>query len=85
MWAQNWDTLMPLVSPPSVDLESSFLARNYTVTDMVRLAEHFYRSLGLPSLPHSFWLRSQFVKPRNRSEATCHGAAANMFTGDDFR
>lgn len=85
MWSQNWDSLMPLVLPDSPDLEAAFQAIDYSVMDMVRLAEDFYRSLGLPRLPQRFWLKSQFVKPQNRSDATCHGVAADMFADDDYR
>lgn len=85
IWAQNWDSLLPLLLNSTFDLEKAFQLQNYSEKRMVELAEDFYESMGLPSLPNQFWQHSQFLKPKNRSHVTCHGTAANMYNGDDVR
>ncbi|KAG8245217.1 hypothetical protein J6590_009295 [Homalodisca vitripennis] len=83
MWAQNWDSLLPLLLNSSLDVEAAFQAKKYKVEDMLRHAEDFYVSLGMEKMPPQFWSRSQILKP-NRS-SSCHATAANMYTDDDFR
>ncbi|MFT3805625.1 M2 family metallopeptidase [Arenimonas sp.] len=52
---------------------------------MVRSAEDFYVSLGMPRLPESFWDKAQFVQPRDR-DVVCHASAWPMtMDGDDVR
>lgn len=48
------------------------------------MAEDFYRSLGLPKLPDSFWEKSVFSR-RTYESARCHGSAADMYKQDDYR
>ena len=52
--------------------------------DMVHYGENFFTSLGFPSLPKSFWERSQFVHPRDR-EVVCHASAWDLDNVDDLR
>ncbi len=71
MWAQEWGNIYPLVAPPGLgdigyDLSALLNAKHYDPIRMVKTGEGFYTSLGLPTLPDSFWERSQFVKPRDR-------------------
>ena len=47
---------------------------------MVRRAEDFYTSLGMPALPASFWQKSMFLRPRDR-DALCHASAWPMDLG----
>ncbi len=52
---------------------------------MVRSAENFYVSLGMPKLPDKFWDKAQFVQPRDRN-VVCHASAWPMtMDGDDVR
>jgi peptidyl-dipeptidase A len=52
---------------------------------MVKQAEDFYVSLGMPRLPESFWEKAQFIKPRDR-DVVCHASAWPMtMDGDDVR
>ena len=49
---------------------------------ITRRAEDFYTSLGMPSLPETFYQRSQLVKPRDR-DVVCHASAWDLnFKGD---
>ena len=52
---------------------------------MVKEAEDFYVSLGMPRLPASFWEKAQFIQPRDR-DVVCHASAWPMtLDGDDVR
>jgi peptidyl-dipeptidase A len=52
---------------------------------MVKEAEDFYVSLGMPRMPASFWEKSQFIQPRDR-DVVCHASAWPMVTdGSDVR
>jgi peptidyl-dipeptidase A len=52
---------------------------------MVKSAEDFYASLGMPRLPESFWNKAQFIQPRDR-DVVCHASAWPMtLDGDDVR
>jgi len=65
---------------PDADLEA---ARQSAVT-IVKMAEDFYTSMGMPTLPPSFWERSMLVKPRDR-EVVCHASAWSMDGKNDVR
>lgn len=53
-------------------------------TAMTKLAESFYVSLGMPSLPDHFYADSQLIKPRDR-EVVCHASAWPMDTTGTVR
>ena len=44
---------------------------------MVQIAENFFLSIGFDALPNTFWDRSLFVKPQDRS-VVCHASAWNF-------
>jgi peptidyl-dipeptidase A len=52
--------------------------------DMVHYGENFFKSLGFPPLPATFWERSQFVHPRDR-DVVCHASAWDVDAVDDLR
>jgi len=52
--------------------------------DMVHYGENFFKSLGFPPLPATFWERSQFVHPRDR-DVVCHASAWDVDNVDDLR
>ncbi|MGP8077082.1 MAG: M2 family metallopeptidase [Thermoplasmata archaeon] len=88
MWAQSWEGIYPLLAPPSAgpgfDLTRLLTDRGTSPTDMVRYAEAFFVSLGLPPLPATFWERSMLVRPRDR-EVVCHASAWDLDFVDDLR
>lgn len=84
MWAQNWQLYEKLIIPfPAVNLEQNFKLNNWTTIDIVRHADDFYSSLGLPAMTKSFWNHSIFEK--NNEHDKCHGTAANMYIKGDYR
>ncbi len=87
MWSQSWGFIYDLIEPyPGVadlDVDSTLKKKNYSPQEMVRSAENFYVSLGMPRLPDTFWERSQFTKPRDR-EVVCHASAWGLDGGKDL-
>jgi len=88
MWAQEWAPLFDLLEPyPGVsdlDVDSTLKTKDFSPQEMVRSAENFYVSLGMPRLPDTFWERSQFTKPQDR-EVVCHASAWGLDGGNDLR
>jgi len=52
--------------------------------DMVKYGENFFVSLGFPKLPDTFWVRSQFVHPRD-ADVVCHASAWDVDYDHDLR
>ena len=72
---------------PSADerIEVSRAADLAQAKAMVKEAEGFYVSLGMPKLPGKFWDKAQFTQPRDR-DVVCHASAWPMtMDGDDVR
>ena len=55
-----------------------------TARQMTERAQDFYVSLGMPSLPQSYWERTQFIKPDDR-DVVCHASAWDMNMEGDVR
>ncbi|XP_063631466.1 angiotensin-converting enzyme-like [Cydia splendana] len=83
LWAQNWESIADLILPQTIDLDKSIKNTNWTTVDMVKHAEDFYQSLGLPAMTDTFWRESVFE--RRSPNTRCHGTAADMFQDGDFR
>jgi peptidyl-dipeptidase A len=88
MWAQEWAPLYDMMEPypgvGDIDVDSTLKTKNFSPQEMVRSAESFYVSLGMPRLPDTFWERSQFTKPRDR-DVVCHASAWGLDGGNDLR
>jgi peptidyl-dipeptidase A len=89
MWAQEWGNIYDIVAPAGAgsvgyDLTSLLKAKKKTPTDMVKIGENFFSSLGFAPLPASFWERSQIVRPEGR-EVVCHASAWDLDNKDDLR
>jgi len=78
MWAQEWGNIYELVEPypgtSDLDVGQALVDQGYDAERMTRMAEGFFVSLGMPSLPQTFWERSLLTKPRDR-EVVCHASA----------
>jgi peptidyl-dipeptidase A len=89
MWAQEWGNIYDIVAPPGAgdvgyDVTQLLVDKGYDPVKMVRAGEGFFSSLGFAPLPETFWQRSQFVKPADRS-VVCHASAWNMDNIEDLR
>ncbi len=51
---------------------------------MAKTAEDFYTSVGMPSLPASFWQKSMLTRPRDR-DVVCHASAWDLNMQGDVR
>ena len=89
MWAQEWGNIYDVVAPKGAgdvgyDLTDLLVKKKVTPTEMVKIGEGFYTSLGLAPLPASFWQRSQITRPEGR-EVVCHASAWDLDNKDDLR
>lgn len=88
IWAQDWSNVYDLVKPagssPEYSLTDILKRRQASPTDMVRMGERFYTSLGFAPLPQTFFERSLFVKPPDR-DVVCHASAWDIDSEDDLR
>ncbi|MCW8879112.1 MAG: M2 family metallopeptidase [Kangiellaceae bacterium] len=85
MWAQSWgnvfDDVAPVSDVKSIDVGERLKAKNYSEVEMVRTAENFFSSLGFEPLPDTFWTRSLFVEPKDRT-VQCHASAWDLSETD---
>ena len=87
MWAQSWDNLSDVVgvdSSKSIDITKLLKSEKFDSKKMVKTAENFFVSLGMPELPKTFYERSLFEKPKDRN-VVCHASAWHMDLEDDVR
>ena len=89
MWAQEWGNIYDVVAPKGAgdigyDLTDLLVKKKVDPTEMVKIGERFYTSLGLAPLPESFWSRSQIIRPQGR-EVVCHASAWDLDNKDDLR
>ena len=90
MWGQSWSNIYDLVyteelNSNSVDVTKIIEDKGMNEIEMVEYAEDFFISIGFEPLPKTFWERSLFVKPRDRS-VVCHASAWNLDpTTNDLR
>ena len=82
MWGQSWSNIYDLVyeeKPDSkyIDVTKIIDEKSLSEIEMVEYAEDFFISMGFKPLPETFWERSLFVKPRDRS-VVCHASAWNL-------
>jgi len=88
MWAQDWSYLYPQLEPypghASIDVDAELEAQDWDSVRMVKTSEAFFTSIGLDSMPQTFWERSMFDKPDDR-EVECHASAWDVEWNDDQR
>ncbi|MDB4120691.1 M2 family metallopeptidase [Gammaproteobacteria bacterium] len=84
MWGQSWANVYDLVYTPDnltvssgIDLTRILEEKNIDEIEMTKIAENFFISLGFQPLPDTFWERSLFIKPQDRS-VVCHASAWNL-------
>ena len=82
MWGQSWSNIYDLVyteeaNSNSIDVTKIIEDKNLSEIEMVEYAEDVFLSIGFEPLPETFWERSLFVKPSDRS-VVCHASAWNL-------
>ncbi|KAK2171335.1 hypothetical protein NP493_1078g02064 [Ridgeia piscesae] len=86
MWGQQWDSIMDVVTPyPLVAADNvTGPLQSYTAKRMFKMAEDFFKSIGLDPMTSTFWNKSMIEKPRDR-HVDCHGSATDFFKEGDYR
>lgn len=89
MWAQQWGNIYDVVKPTgqtaqAYDLTQILKSRNTDAKQMVKYGEGFFTSLGMQTLPETFWQRSLFTKPQDR-DVVCHASAWDIDNQHDVR
>jgi len=88
MWSQDWTNIYPLLKPatsdPGYDLTAILTQRKTDSKQMVKYGESFFTSLGMPTLPDTFWKRSLFTNPADR-DVVCHASAWDIDNQKDVR
>ena len=88
MWSQTWENIYPIMEPhkgvASLDVTKALKDQGYDELKMTKTAEGFFTSLGLPSLPESFYENSLIKKPKDRN-VVCHASAWDLDNGNDPR
>ena len=82
MWGQSWSNIYDIIyknkaQKNKLDVTKIILDKNLSEIEMVEIAEDFFLSIGFEPLPETFWDRSLFVKPKDRS-VVCHASAWNL-------
>lgn len=90
MWAQSWVNLYDLVVPfpkaSNADVTQALKEQNYTVLKMFRVADEFYKSLGLEptGICYDVSKGAMIEKPSNK-EVVCHASAWDFCDGKNYR
>ena len=88
MWAQEWGNVYDLAAPPaapaSYDIGEILKQRKTTAKQVVQYGEGFFHSLGLETLPGTFWERSMLTRPADR-DVICHASAWHVDLDRDVR
>ncbi|MGK2858529.1 MAG: M2 family metallopeptidase, partial [Thermoanaerobaculia bacterium] len=88
LWAQDWANVYDLVAPknadPGYDITKLLTKKKVDELEMVRYGDRFFTSLGFEPMPKTFWERSLFIKPRDRS-VVCHASAWDLDEDNDLR
>ncbi|CAN7988334.1 unnamed protein product [Ixodes hexagonus] len=86
--SQRWNSLYKFTQPypgkQMIDVTGAMLEKNMTASEMFKLSEKFFTSLGLPPMPDSFWEKSVLEKPTDR-EIICHASAWDFCGSGDVR
>jgi len=88
MWAQSWinlyESTAPFPTKPTIDVTLNLKRQGYDPVRMFQLADQFFVSLGMKSVPDSFWTSSLMEKPFDR-DVVCAASAWDFCNGRDFR
>jgi len=79
-WGQEWPGLVE-----GIDLDPLFKSKSKEW--IIQQAERFYTSLGMPSLPKTFWEKSDLydLPPDSKRKKNTHASAWHMDLQDDVR
>ncbi|ETN83508.1 dipeptidyl carboxydipeptidase family protein [Necator americanus] len=86
-WSAHYEQTKPYDDESTLpeDMLFSFHTQNYTTKQMFVKAYRYFKSVGFPSLPKSFWTNSHFARVWSRDMICNPPAALDMRDGMDFR
>ncbi|KAE9413115.1 hypothetical protein Angca_010133, partial [Angiostrongylus cantonensis] len=86
-WSTHYEQTKPFDDQSTTpgDMLFSFHTQNYTTKQMFVKAYRFFKSIGFPSLPKTFWTNSHFSRVWSRDMICNPPAALDMRDGNDFR
>ncbi|KAL5242758.1 hypothetical protein ACI65C_010168 [Semiaphis heraclei] len=88
MWGQSWENILDLTIPyPGknyLDVTPQMIKQGYTPAAMFRVAEEFFISLNMSSMPQSFWANS-VVEELPGQPIICQPSAWDFCNRQDYR
>lgn len=86
-WSTHYEQTKPFDDQSTIpeDMLFAFHTQNYTTKQMFVKAYRFFKSIGFPSLPKTFWTNSHFSRVWSRDMICNPPAALDMRDGNDFR
>ena len=88
MWAQSWKSLNGKIRPfpkePSFDITQPMKDQGYTVDKMVKMADDFFKSLGMKPATKEFYDNSIFTNKDGKG-GDCMAVSWEMCSPTDFR
>ncbi|CDW53617.1 angiotensin converting enzyme [Trichuris trichiura] len=88
MWANDWSRILDVTetsAPQSfvVQATEQMIQQNYTMLQMAREADEFFKSIGLPRMDNFFWNNSIFGT-QGLCRKECQSVAMDFYNGKDF-
>ncbi|KJH41722.1 dipeptidyl carboxydipeptidase family protein [Dictyocaulus viviparus] len=86
-WSSHFEQTKPFDEQSTLpeDMLFSFHTQNYTTKQMFVKAYRFFKSIGFPPLPKTFWTNSHFSRVWSRDMICSPPAALDMRDGKDYR
>ncbi|EYC18177.1 hypothetical protein Y032_0028g1716 [Ancylostoma ceylanicum] len=86
-WSAHYEQTKPYDDESTLpeDMLFSFHTQNYTTKQVFVKAYRYFKSIGFPSLPKTFWTNSHFARVWSRDMICNPPAALDMRDGMDFR
>uniref|UniRef100_A0A7I4Z5D3 Angiotensin-converting enzyme n=1 Tax=Haemonchus contortus TaxID=6289 RepID=A0A7I4Z5D3_HAECO len=86
-WSAHYEQTKPFDDQSTLpeDMLFAFHTQNYTTKQMFIKAYRYFKSIGFPSLPKTFWTNSHFARVWSRDMICNPPAALDMRDGSDFR
>ncbi|XP_075231862.1 angiotensin-converting enzyme-like isoform X3 [Lycorma delicatula] len=89
LWGKSWEHLYESTKPyknvKDFNVTDMLISKNYSVVMMAKMAEQFFKSLYLESLPQTFWRKSILEKPKDGRKFDCTPRSWDFFDGEDYR
>uniref|UniRef100_A0A8C5US41 Angiotensin-converting enzyme n=1 Tax=Microcebus murinus TaxID=30608 RepID=A0A8C5US41_MICMU len=86
MWGRFWTNLYSLTVPfeqkPNIDVTDAMVNQAWDANRILKEAENFFVSVGLPNMTQGFWEKSMLTEPEDGRKVICHPTAWDLGKGD---